>query len=335
MSDLYEIKPSLGKGLGVFANVDIKQGDVIMEDKARMKIVNYHKWVSEYDIQKVFDPLSPADKKEFPQLHSGTLSQSSTNMRIYSANAFSIGGEDAGIMYFKIARVNHSCMPNSEMPGSDDGTGTTKLHAIQPIRKGEETFHSCLAGKADGSKADRQQHLERVYGFVCGCATCSLTGTELAMSDARRTIYMALNDKRVAAMSELLKPTASPNTSPDREQVASNFLMARMMEAEGWTSALIGDCYFMAVVSLLDQLKRHPFTVLATVKLAHEWVELAFKQIRASRPTGSMELQFTTQGWAYLQAGTPNFAKAKKAVSSDRLCPRRTVDANKDFRSTS
>lgn len=56
--------------------------------------------------------------------------------------------------------------------------------AVKDIAPGDEI--TIYYGKAEGTRVQRQWNLERRYRFKCTCITCSLTGSELEASDARR-----------------------------------------------------------------------------------------------------------------------------------------------------
>ena len=81
---------------------------------------------------------------------------------------------DAGVgIFIKCSRFNHSCSPNSENVDSEICPEEMQIRATFKIKKGEEIcmnyFPLILAMK---NKKERQDHLQKEWGFICSCERC-------------------------------------------------------------------------------------------------------------------------------------------------------------------
>lgn len=322
MAKLYEVKTSFGKGQGVFATLHIQPGDIIMRDEARMRIPDYVNGVSARQIQEALATLSPTHRVEFLQLSEGTKESTFNFVNIYRANSFGSGasGTDA-IVCLKVSRVNHACIPNSELDMQNESD--CKLFATREIKKGEEVLVNYCGS---GTKARRQELLQNHYGFLCQCVTCSLTGEALELSDTRRNLYNALLQLINGATREndmLIKPWKAPT---DRERVPYNFLAAGLLEAEGISGTTIAVCYENAAESLLAQIRelKH-IIVLPAIKLLIEFFELSIRWRATTRHADAERLRLSKGYWAALQATDPHLQKGRKAVSLSRVYTHRCL----------
>lgn len=68
---LYAIKPSPGKGRGIFATKAIPAGTNVMKDRIALQVQKAGPSVREEDVLKGFEKLSPADQQRFLELHDG------------------------------------------------------------------------------------------------------------------------------------------------------------------------------------------------------------------------------------------------------------------------
>lgn len=152
---LFEVKPSPGKGLGVFAIQDNKKDTVIFQEAPLIS-----GGPDRLDKEAAFMLLSEAKKQDFMALHSRCNCRKSPCeetqlMRIWAVNSFdlvSLGSGNLGL--FKIvSRINHSCLPNSVRRFTN--TGNIVIIASQDIKKGEEiTIDYVGAGWLPVSKRD-------------------------------------------------------------------------------------------------------------------------------------------------------------------------------------
>lgn len=87
-------------------------------------------------------------------------------------------------------RLNHDCRPNAHHH-FNVGTLTHHVHALRPIRPGEELTISYIHGAEP--RAARQAHIAGAWGFACGCSACGAPEHEAAESDARVAQIKALH----------------------------------------------------------------------------------------------------------------------------------------------
>jgi SET domain-containing protein len=178
VEDCYTIKPSPGKGLSIFAAKALKPADVILIEKAVLRLVRTDVKNTIPEVDRLVAEMDPRNREEFLTLGESPTEYPPRNMKIYSANAFEYD-KSSGAIFLKIARCNHSCRPNAEVLDRGDEDGA-KLVAIRPIAAGEEVF-LCYLGPMAGSRYVRHMTLRNNYTFTCDCATCSLRGDEAGL----------------------------------------------------------------------------------------------------------------------------------------------------------
>lgn len=190
----YTVKPSNGKGLGMFAAQELEVGDIVLQEVPVLKIVppktvrgaGYPQEAITALVALEFKTLTPAEQHEVMTLtyHVESPEEEATADKlgvIFRTNAYT-SGDEVGL-FPKIARINHSCRPNLSYYWS------TKLnkrivYATRPINKGEEFFVSYIPLLL--TRNDRQQRLNR-YGFTCTCEACAQHKHDQEASDDRRT----------------------------------------------------------------------------------------------------------------------------------------------------
>lgn len=86
---LYEVRSSPGKGLGVFARVDIPQGTRIMADPCLFSVTGPKALLSE--IEAAFEALTSEKRKAYMELSCPNYPGRSPVIRIWEANCFSMG----------------------------------------------------------------------------------------------------------------------------------------------------------------------------------------------------------------------------------------------------
>jgi hypothetical protein len=277
MPKLYEIKPSPGKGLGVFATQDIPAGKVIVQDKAVMQLPGglSNLSLTEEAVVKALKKLSPKDQARFLALHEGSRNVPGKHLRIYKANLFMSpdfagNGDMRSFIPLEMSRINHSCVPNS---GWTDINGPVELLAMKNIRKGEEIFHIYNDGLHGMSNVHRDKVLYCYYGFHCTCPTCSQPPEKRLIHDARRNLihYLSwtLNGNQPKDLrpfdamtpenaEEMLQVTTQPMTPLEtpltrQQKTAYHIILANLYEAEG----LLGEAaqqYQAATFALVEQM---------------------------------------------------------------------------------
>lgn len=190
---VFVVKPSKGKGLGVFATRDLAIGDIVMREAPILKIspptfvkgTGYPMSEVSKLVREEFDALSPIEQAEVLSLtYHATPSEKETMDElgiIFRTNAYNT--KDKIGLFPKIARINHSCRPNTSYYWSD-GLNKRIVYATRKIKQGEEFFVSYIPLLL--SRTERQKRLDR-YGFKCSCEACAQDHAASEASDTRRT----------------------------------------------------------------------------------------------------------------------------------------------------
>merc|ERR1719239_1241737 len=135
------LRPVRGKGLGLVALRDFAKGEVVLSDKALVKVrvgPPCVSWTHQQAVS-VFRQVSKLNREERESLFQLSTRQDSKQplvLRIVSNNCFNIDENTFGV-FFNISRINHSCAPNCiDSTGSDEGE--KRVLALRRIRQGEE-----------------------------------------------------------------------------------------------------------------------------------------------------------------------------------------------------
>lgn len=124
-------------------------------------------------------------------------------------------------LYKEIARLNHSCLPNSELIGNVSSP-VGKIFTIRYVKKGEEL--TLDYGKAFWTYAERRKFLKEIYQIdQCRCRLCSRSKAKREESDRRRTQL----SESSRALTDFLRSNAT--TSSSREQALSALATAELM----------------------------------------------------------------------------------------------------------
>ncbi|RDL38986.1 uncharacterized protein BP5553_03326 [Venustampulla echinocandica] len=241
----YEVKLSPGKGLGVFAVQHLHRGTKIIIE-APLVSVPVPKMVPGQgfrildmisSLETAYEVLSPKQQEEFLGLHDFRFPSEQDQNRlltIFRSNAYNTGDSKVGL-FPKIARINHSCSPNSGNWWSEK-TDRRVIYAARDIEKGEEITVSYIPLLK--TTKDRQARLEQ-YGFICDCAAC-----QSSESDKRRTKIWDLLETL-----ELKFRSPSKKTSTNDKRAAKAIHLVEMVEDEGLTDYLARAFHVAAVLS--------------------------------------------------------------------------------------
>ena len=184
---LWELRPSLGKGTGMFARKRIARGTRLLADECLIHLPEPKPLL--IDIERAFERLLPDQQAAYMGLHCPDRPGRSPVVRIWEANCFRMG--KGGGVFLKASRINHSCTPNAHFAWNVNIQRET-IHAIADIQANEEILISYCYPHLD--VYHRQQKLEP-YGFDCSCAPC-LQDTALGRtSEARRCRMGELQEK--------------------------------------------------------------------------------------------------------------------------------------------
>ncbi|GKT45666.1 SET domain-containing protein 8 [Colletotrichum spaethianum] len=204
---LWEVRPSPGKGLGVFALQRIPAGTRII-DESPLFTVNPGRLVSGQGfafaaiaaaVDEAYAALNTTARAAFlscPEhrdLNDEDEAAWSQEALIFRTNAFTMAGGTLGI-FPRIAKLNHSCRPNAgtaSVGGStSEGSARRVIYAARDIDAGEEVTitYAPLVQTTDERRARLAQ-----WGFTCNCAACT------ARDDDKQRVEM----KRLTGLIEM------------------------------------------------------------------------------------------------------------------------------------
>ncbi|KAG6860508.1 hypothetical protein C0995_010332 [Termitomyces sp. Mi166 len=197
----YRVGPS-AHGLGMFATKDLVANDFVLAERPllvapaimSMQIAAHsdnfkltpaermqaHLAEVEKLLQICIDRMDPEDRKVFFELHNCHTEDGSgpifgrvrTNGIGFSIDGPGLEDEELSCTHsgtFPImSRINHSCTPNVSY-FFDPPSFSLRLHAVRPIKAGEELFINYTGITVPTAK--RQENL-RPYGFQCACDAC-------------------------------------------------------------------------------------------------------------------------------------------------------------------
>jgi SET domain-containing protein len=186
----FQLKPSPGKGWGVFATRKIKQGEVILTERPLFTIRQSIEKITEKDLLMAALQLEPHEKEQFLLLRdNGNASSPFLSMgHAFHENSWLVS-ENPQIRGLCLlhSRFNHSCIPNSKVP-LHSGEMVTSF-ATRDIAPGEELTICYYAELKGMTRQERHKDLE----FICDCKACQPGSLFQQLSDMRRTLIRGLN----------------------------------------------------------------------------------------------------------------------------------------------
>ncbi|KII86627.1 hypothetical protein PLICRDRAFT_113980 [Plicaturopsis crispa FD-325 SS-3] len=206
----FEITAIPGRGEGMRATADIAPGEAIVVEYPILAIPAstgadpaYRKQIFDMIFERVRDAehraelygLANCKPPEACPREEGIVRTNGIGIQLHAPPGTSELGRTASAVFLKTSKCNHSCVNNASYKW-DVHTFTLTLHAVKPIRAGEEitiTYISTLAS----SRADRRKALKERYLFHCECPGCALpTPKDVKASDSRRTALENWDFKR-------------------------------------------------------------------------------------------------------------------------------------------
>lgn len=191
-SALYIVKESSGKGLGMFAAEDIRQGTRILAEKpffslAKSPELSFSDPYAPNDISEALYRLPVSEQVKYLGLHCPERNDCSVLVKIYEANCYEMGS--GACICLDASRINHSCLPNAHYSWNE-GIERITVHAVMDIFKGEEiTISYC---SAICTLKERARNL-RPYVFNCRCPACRVDTYFGSMSQVRRQQMLELD----------------------------------------------------------------------------------------------------------------------------------------------
>ncbi|EUC36493.1 hypothetical protein COCCADRAFT_88174 [Bipolaris zeicola 26-R-13] len=270
--DVYVVEPINGKGLGVFAIRDLDIGDIIMRESpviriSRSKLTkgggNPMAAVAKL-VHDEFKTLSTSAQEQVLALSyyaNGTVNtQLETVGTIFRTNAYNTG--DKFSLFPRIARINHSCRPNTSYYWSEK-LNKHIVFASRKIKAGEEFSVSYISLLL--AQEDRQKLLDQ-YGFKCQCEACAQKRAASEASDNRRVTIKNAFDK---FDSQLFQdpPKTKAEVEYARKSAEVSVQLAQLVQAEG-----LADYYARAY-----RIAALSFAKLENWQSATDWANQAYK----------------------------------------------------------
>lgn len=176
----YTVRMSPGKGLGAFATRPLEAGDVVLAEAPVLQVRpppfqngrGYSLTEMGVFIREAFESLPGDLQSEVLALHAHTTQAEKESpdidelVPIFRSNAYTT--EKHISLFPKIARINHSCRPNTSYYWNKK-LGKQVVYATRRIEKGEELSVSYIPLLY--THAERQKRLDQ-YGFECSCEAC-------------------------------------------------------------------------------------------------------------------------------------------------------------------
>ncbi|KAI9058449.1 SET domain-containing protein [Trametes sanguinea] len=233
--NVQDAQPLPGKGMGVVAQRDISQGELVLREKPLFVVPNKVSMSPGAVLLASLATLPPRQRASFYNLSyvnfpSGLAPDSDAYneqlaLAIFQTNAVSAGSRGVGI-FPRMARLNHGCSRafNVVYTWRED-EGALVVHALKPVRAGEELLTTYTDTKRP--RHVRREFLREHYGFECQCAVCSLPDDPSVKSD-----------ERLHAMSELYGRFSSwqHERISGSEATAAAISIWRLGEEEGYWS---------------------------------------------------------------------------------------------------
>ncbi|RDW59117.1 hypothetical protein BP5796_12041 [Coleophoma crateriformis] len=237
----FVLKPSPGKGWGVFATKPIEQGAMILRENPLFVIRKPHEWITEEDVWTAFQSLLPRGKQQFLCLRDNASNPFTSMSEAFAENSFAQSSSIHGL-YLLHSRFNHSCLPNSKIPTTTDGPAIA-CFATKDIAPDEEITFCYNTDFECRARSERHGALR----FTCDCKACLIGTPFQQLSDLRRrfirglqylTLGVDLGGQRQDSVSPIiidpeLKKAAENFSIPLSARLIYDVLVAYLLEEEG------------------------------------------------------------------------------------------------------
>ncbi|KAJ5934892.1 hypothetical protein N7466_004439 [Penicillium verhagenii] len=186
----FELKPSPGKGWGVFATELIKNESLILTERPLFFFEKPKALITVGEAAKAILSL-PLDKKTQVSLMLKNGTSLYQDLRyLVGENSFSLRDSHSHApawgFFLLQSRFNNSCTPNSRIVAM--GQGVIVRYANRDIQPGEEITSIHTVYDFVSTRFERQRRIS----FPCHCATCQLPPLLQQASDLRRRLMRGL-----------------------------------------------------------------------------------------------------------------------------------------------
>jgi hypothetical protein len=180
-TDLFTLENVPGKGKGLIATQEIQPGTCLISEAPLFTTAEIKSSETERELVRIVKALPKDSQRAFLSLHNNSPGREPFS-NIVRSNGYPLGpSSDVGGIFLNIARINHSCLANTQQAWNTHRQQET-AYTVRKIEKGEEITIAYTIG---GTSAERKSKLKQFFGFDCHCELCSLEGAELKASDAR------------------------------------------------------------------------------------------------------------------------------------------------------
>ncbi len=193
----WQVRSVKGKGLAAFATRSFMEDEEIYCDKPLLW-VPFHWPFTEKQAQEVERRVEqlPAAERDVFFASANVHPEVPPASGVFYTNSFDMTGAEHGLscaIYPNIARLNHSCRPNTRQEFCVD-TLCERLFAECDIAAGEELLDSYT--NLEQPLKVRREDLQKHFRFTCDCARCVEEENKLDTMDAQRVARKALKVKK-------------------------------------------------------------------------------------------------------------------------------------------
>ncbi|GAA6005407.1 hypothetical protein JCM11491_003632 [Sporobolomyces phaffii] len=198
----WKVASMSAKGYGAVADKDLDLGDLLIAERPLCI------WPSKLDqrqAKELFDQMDEREQRAYMDLAPVVAKDANLDdiRSRRAANGFSIalpavpgysGTQTVSMIFPKISRINHSCLPNASQVMNFE-TLRMEVFSITKVPSGSEVTIEYSPGMITKTKQEREATLYEAFGFdKCLCQLCSSSSAEVARSDARRREIKQLSE---------------------------------------------------------------------------------------------------------------------------------------------
>ncbi|KAJ7164686.1 hypothetical protein C8R43DRAFT_988014 [Mycena crocata] len=190
--DPFVVSDLPGKGKGLVATRDIKQGELVIQESPLFTVPKSTSESPAGLISRLLSNVAPTDRNaflnlsyiHFPEGLDPDSHPDEVALAIFETNAVA-AGDGVGI-FPRMARLNHGCSSAFNVVYTwRQREQALFVYALRNIRKGQELLTTYTDTKR--TRKERREFLSQQYGFWCTCAVCSLDAHASKASDRRLT----------------------------------------------------------------------------------------------------------------------------------------------------
>ncbi|KAH7407779.1 hypothetical protein BKA64DRAFT_430273 [Cadophora sp. MPI-SDFR-AT-0126] len=177
-------------------------------------------------------------KKGFAQATAkNSLADHVEALSIFRSNAFNIGPKLGTSLFPRIARINHSCLPNAQ-GNFHEPLGKFNVHATRDIRPGEEVSLNYLL-ETGALRHVRVENLSKGYGFDCACPACDMSGKRGKDGEEKRVAM-------IDVLKAFVEQPMAGNITDKEAELETMKAFIELYESEGIAGRELSNLYLKA-----------------------------------------------------------------------------------------